>query len=183
MLVFVRIDAVDLVVGGHDGHRPGFAHCDFEAGQVQFTHGTLVDYGIAGLAAEFLTIDGEVLRTCGNAVTLDASNQARRHTTGDDRIFGVILEITTAQRVAFNVHARTEQYVYVKIVRFLAERFAHFLGECRIPGIGHGASGREAGGRLGCPDAEMIAFTELSTYTVRAIAHYKAGDAGPAVAS
>ena len=64
-----------------------------------------------GLAAEFLTIDGEVLRTCGNAVTLDASNQARRHTTGDDRIFGIILEITTAQRVALNVHARTEQYV------------------------------------------------------------------------
>ena len=57
--------------------------------------------------------------------------------------------IASAQRVAFDVHARSKQHVHVEIVSFLAERLAHLFGERRIPGVGHGAGGREAGGRLG----------------------------------
>ena len=183
MLVFVRVDAVDLVVGGHDGQRLGFTHCDFETGQIQFAHGTLIDHGVAGLAAQFLAVDREMLRACGDAVALDAADQACRHTSGDDRIFGIVFEVTSAQRVALDVQTRAEQHVHVKIVRFVAEGLAHFFGERRIPRIGHGSCGREAGGRLGCADAEMIAFAELAAHAVGAVAHHEAGDVCAVVAS
>lgn len=52
MLVFVGVDAVDLVVGGHDAHRLGLAHGDFKTGQIQFAHDTFVHHGVAGLAAQ-----------------------------------------------------------------------------------------------------------------------------------
>ena len=103
MLVFVRVDAVDLVVGGHNGQRLGFAHCDFETGQIQFAHGAFVDHGVARLSTQLLAVDGEMLRACGDAVALNAANQARCHTSGDNRIFGVVLEVTSAQRVALDV--------------------------------------------------------------------------------
>ena len=183
MLVFVGVDAVDLVVGGHDGHRMSFAHGDFETGQVQFAHGALVHNGVAGLAAQLLAVDREMLRACGDAVALDAANEAGGHTAGDDRIFRIVLEVASAQRVALNVHARAEQHVHVEIVRFLAQRLAHFLGERRIPGVGHGSRGREAGGRLGCAEAEMVALAKLATHAVRAIAHDEAGNVGAIVAA
>ena len=183
MLVFVRVDAVDLVVGGHDGQRLGFAHCDFETGQIQFAHGALVDHGVAGLTAQLLAVDCEMLRACGDAVALNAANQARCHTPGDNRIFGVVFEVTSAQRVALDVQARAEQHVHVKIVRFVAKGLAHFFGERRIPRIGHGSCGREAGGRLGCANAEMVTFAELAAYTVGAVTHHEAGDVCAGVAS
>ena len=181
MLVFVGVDAVDLVVGGHDGHRMSFAHGDFETGQIQFAHGTFVHHGVAGLAAQLLAVDCEMLRACGDAVALNAANQARCHTSGDNRIFGVVLEVTSAQRVALDVQARAKQHVHVKVVSFLAERFAHLFGERRIPGIGHGAGGREAGGRLGCADAEVVAFAKLPAHAVWTVAHNEAGNVGAIV--
>ena len=160
-----------------------FAHGDFETGQVQFAHGALVHNGVAGLAAQLLAVDREMLRACGDAVALDAANEAGGHTAGDDRIFRIVLEVASAQRVALNVHARAEQHVHVEIVRFLAQRLAHFLGERRIPGVGHGSRGREAGGRLGCAEAEMVALAKLATHAVRAIAHDEAGNVGAIVAA
>ena len=61
-----------------------------------------------------------------DAVALDAANEAGGHTAGDDRIFRIVLEVASAQRVAFDVHARSKQHVHVEIVRFLAQRLAHF---------------------------------------------------------
>ena len=183
MLVFVRVDAVDLVVGGHDGQRLGLTYCDFKTGQIQFTHGAFVNHGVARLATQFLAVDCEMLRACGNAVALNAANQACCHTSGDNRIFGVVLEVTSAQRVALDVQAWAEQHVHVKIVRFVAEGLAHFFGERRIPRISHGSCGREAGGRLGCADAEMVTFAELAAHTVGAVTHHEAGDVCAVVAS
>ena len=183
MLIFVRVDAVDLVVGGHDGQRLGLTYCDFKTGQIQFTHGAFVDHGVARLTAQLLAVDCEMLRACGDAVALNAANQARCHTPGDNRIFGVVLEVTSAQRVALDVQARAEQHVHVKIVRFAAEGLAHFFGERRIPRISHGSCGREAGGRLGCADAEMVTFAELAAHTVGAVTHHEAGDVCAVVAS
>ena len=183
MLVFVGVDAVDLVVGGHDAHRLGLAHGDFKTGQIQFAHGTFVHHGVAGLAAQLLTVDREMLRACGDAVALDAANEAGGHTAGDDRIFRIVLEVASAQRVAFDVHARAKQHVHVEIVSFLAERLAHLFGERRIPGVGHGAGGREAGGRLGCADAEVVAFAKLPAHAVWTVAHDEAGNVGAIVAA
>ena len=157
MLVFVGVDAVDLVVGGHDGQRLGFTYCDFETGQIQFAHGTLIDHGVAGLAAQLLAVDREMLRACGDAVALDAANEAGGHTAGDDRIFRIVLEVASAQRVAFDVHARSKQHVHVEIVSFLAERLAHLFGERRsqvlatVQAVGKQVAGLDApmrGGRL-----------------------------------
>ncbi len=183
MLVFVGVDAIDLVVGGHDGHRLGLAHRDFEARQIQFAHGALIHYGIAGLTPQLLTVDREMLGTCGDTVALDAANQSGRHSPRDNRIFGIVFEVAPAQRIAFDVHARAKQHVHIEIMRFLAERLAHFLGKRRIPGIGHGSRGREACGRLGCADAEMVALAELPTNAMRTITHDETGNAGMVIAA
>ena len=160
-----------------------FTHHDFKTGEIQLAHGALVDDGVAGLTTKFLAVHREMLRACGNAVALDATNQTCRHTAGDNRIFGIIFEVTSAQRIALDVQTGAEQHVHVEVVGFLAERLAHFFRKLRIPGIRHGSRSREAGGRLGRSDTEMIAFTELSAHTVGAVAHHETGNAGVIIAS
>ena len=135
------------------------------------------------MTAQLLAVDREMLRAGGDAVGLNAANQTGCHTTGHDRVFGIVLKIAAAQRVALDVHARPEQHVHVEIVGFLAERLAHLLGERRIPRIGDRAGRGEAGCGLGRAEAQMIAFAELAAHTVGAVAHHKAGDAGLLVAA
>ena len=101
------------------------------------------------MTAQLLAVDREMLRAGGNTVGLNAANQTGCHTTGHDRVFGIVLKIAAAQRVALDVQAWTEQHIHVQIVRFVAKCLAHFFGERRIPGAGNGAGGREAGGGLG----------------------------------
>ena len=52
-----------------------------------------------------------MLDACANADTLDAFGEARREHARKVRVFGIIFKVTTAKRIALNVHARAEQNV------------------------------------------------------------------------
>ena len=120
------------------------------------------------MTAQLLAVDREMLRAGGNTVGLNAANQTGCHTTGHDRVFGIVLKIAAAQRVALDVQAWAKQHIHVQIVRFDAKCLAHFFGERRIPGAGK---------------TQMVAFAELAAHTVGAVAHHEVGDAGLLVAA
>ena len=129
----MRVDAVDFVVRGHDGHRSGLTHGDFKRGQINLAHRALIDHGVGGLATQLLAVDREVLRAGGNTIGLDAADQTCGHAAGHDGVFGIVLKIAAAQRIALDVQAWAEQHIHVQIVRFIAEGLTHLFGERRIP--------------------------------------------------
>ena len=111
----------------------GLAYGNLEGGQVEFAHGPLVDHGVGGLPAQFLTVHGEVLGGGGHSLGLDAFNQPRSHVSSHLGILRVVLEVAAAQRVALDVHTRAEHDVHTQALGLSAQRLAHGLGQVRIP--------------------------------------------------
>ena len=57
-----------------------------------------------------------------HAIRLDAANEGRRHLARKQRVFGIILEIATAERVAMDVHAWCKKHIDTV--------FQHFVAHC-----------------------------------------------------
>ena len=167
--VFIGVNAVNHIVGRHDGLGMSFLHGNLKAGEVDFPQGTLVHHGAHGHAAQLLGVDSEVLRAGGNAICLNAPDVGSRHFTGQIGVFGKILEVPPTQRTALHVQAGTKQNIHVIGGCFFAQGSAHFLAQGLIPGVRHGGSGGEAGGRDGGIQPQMVTGTGLLAQTVRAI--------------
>ena len=169
MGIFIGVNAVNHIVGRHDGLGMSFLHGNLKAGKVDFPQGTLVHHGVHGHAAQLLGVDSEVLRAGGNAICLNTPDVGSRHFTGQIGVFGKILEVPPAQRTALHVQAGTKQNIHVIGGCFFAQGSAHFLTQGLIPGVRHGGSGGEAGGRDGGIQPQMVTGTGLLAQTVRAI--------------
>ena len=96
MLIFIGIDAVDHVVGGHDAFRLRFFDGDFKARQIEFPEGPFIYDGIGCLAPQLGIVGRKMLRTGGNAVFLDAADVACRQLAGKVRVFREVLEVAPA---------------------------------------------------------------------------------------
>ena len=141
--------AVELVVGGHDGPGIGLLHGDLEVLQVDLAEGALADAGVVLVAVRLLVVGGVVLDGSAHAVALDPPDIGRSHLAGEERILGEILEVTSAQRVAVDVHARGEEDVHAIFKHFVTHGFRHLLHHFRIPGARKEGSHRETGAVVG----------------------------------
>lgn len=97
MLVFVGVDSVNEVVGTHDCSRISAAAHDLETGQIDLTQRTLVHNGIRLHASQLLRVSGEVFGAGGSSRGLDALGEACRHAPCEDRVFGQVLKVASAQ--------------------------------------------------------------------------------------
>ena len=97
MLVFVGIDPVNPIVGGHNALGVGLLHHDFKAGEVDFPEGALVHDGVGGLTAQLGIVGGKVLGAGGHTLRLNAPDVACGHFTCQIGVFTEILEVTAAQ--------------------------------------------------------------------------------------
>ena len=146
-------DAVDEVVACHEILRAAFLHADFEALQIDLAQGALGDAGIVAVAVRLLVVAGEVLRTGGDAVFLDAAHNGRRRASGDERILGEVFEVAAAQRIAVNVHAGRKQHVAALFDHLAADRLVQALNENRVPRAGQSRAAGQQGGVILQPDA------------------------------
>ena len=80
----------------------------------------------------FLAVGGKVLEARANAAALDASHHRRAELARNNRVLAEILEVATAQWMAFDVHTRTENHVNALSTRLLANRGANTLDQLRI---------------------------------------------------
>ena len=161
--------AVDHVVRGHDRAGLAFLDGDLERGQVQLAHRALVHDRVQHHAALFLVVEREVLDATRNAVGLYAAYVSRGHLAREQRIFGKILEVPAAARVALEVGAGSEQDVDFLVHRLFAQHLAHLLAQLVVPAVRHGGGSRETGGGYGRVKSEVIRRRSLLADAVRAV--------------
>ena len=176
VLVLVRVDAVDEVVGAHDRPRLGSAAHDLKAGQVDLTHRARVHDRVRRHASQLLGVNREVLRAGGGLRRLDSFDEARGHASGEDRVLGEVLEVTPTQGRALDVQAGAEQDVHAETARLHTQRLTHLTRQVGIPGRRERGGRREAGRLLGLGDAQVIRVAELAAHAVGPVAHHEGGD-------
>ena len=127
------IDAVQVVIRRH--HRPRLAFLDshLEAFQIDFAQGTLRHAGVVGRAVGLLVVHGKVFDAGPHAVALHAAHVGSSHLAAHHGVFGVILKVASAQRVAVDVEGRCQQDVGSVLQHLVANGFADVLHQVRVP--------------------------------------------------
>ena len=144
VVVVVVPEAVDLVVAAHDVVGLADLHADFERPQVDFAEGAFGAARIVGVAVGLLVVQREVLRHGGSAGLLDALRHGRRHKPGEERVFGVILEVAAAERIAVNVHAGAEDAVDAAHFHLQPDLIIHRFDQVVVPRAGEqGTDGQQ----------------------------------------
>ena len=75
-----------------------------------------------------------MLDGCSDSFALDSADVASRDPAGQKRIFGVIFEVSAAQRIALDVDARGEQDIDSIFENLIAYGSADLLDKRWIPG-------------------------------------------------
>ena len=125
--MLAAVHAVESVIGAHDGPGLRRLYRDFEAAQVDFAQGPIIDDGVHVHAAKLLVVHRKVLEAGANALRLNAVNQARGNLAVEQRVFREILKVPPAQWTALDVHAWPKQHTDILIDAGLAQRDAYFV--------------------------------------------------------
>ena len=126
--------AVYQVVGGHDCHRLCCLDCDFKALQIDFTHCTLADMLIDIHTVVFLVIGCKVLDAGSDSgMGLDSSGIGCCTQTCHKWILGIVLEVSSAERISVNVHARCQPYGNVEFFHLFSDDITAFLDQIHVP--------------------------------------------------
>ena len=179
LLVFVGVDAVDHVIGGHDGLGMALGDGDLKIGEVDLPQRALVHHGVGGHAAQLRIVGGEVFGAGGYAVFLDAPDVAGGHFARQIRVFAEILKVSAAEGAALDVEAGAQQHAHVLAGGLLPQHLPQGLPQGRVPGVGHGGGGGIAGGGQGAVKAQLVAGALLLADAVGAVGQGDALDAQP----
>ncbi len=142
--------AVHLVVGAHD--RPGLAGGDhaLEGGQVDLAQGAFVDLGVDAEPVGLLVVGGVVLDRGAHSAGLDAVDDPDGQLTGQEGVFGEVLEVPPAQRRPFHVDARPQDHRQVARPGLLSQRLTDpvrsrsgFQAEAIADAVGKQVAGSE----------------------------------------
>lgn len=177
-MVLRRGNAVETVVGGHDGPWPCLAHDVFEGTQVDLPQRAFVDVGAGPHPLVFLVVRGEVLDRGAGSPPLKPAHPCRAHPAAQERVLGEVLEVASTARIALDVDAGSEQYIGTAGTCLGAEGFADSLDELGIPGLSERGGRREAGGGIAGSDPHVVDVPGLVPYAVRAVFHHGRREAG-----
>ena len=119
------VNSVDLIVARHDGKRRRGADGNLKSLQVNFPKRTFREDRIARHTVVFLIVAGKMFDRGSDARNrLHALRDRRRHGSGDQGIFGIIFEVSAAERISVDIHARSQPERHPEVNRFMANRLA-----------------------------------------------------------
>ena len=75
-----------------------------------------------------------MLQCNGNAFRLAAFCDCSSHFSGNQRIFGIVLKVTSAKRISVDIHTRCKPDINTIVVCFHCCRFSYLLHQIYIPG-------------------------------------------------
>ena len=81
-----------------------------------------------------LVVSCKMLDAGTDTVRLDTAYVSRTGLSGHDRVFRIVLEITSAQRAAHYVYSRSKQDIGTVFLDFLADSRSYLLNEAGVPG-------------------------------------------------
>jgi len=135
--------AVELIVACHYVYRIAFFDADLEPFEIYLSECAFRHAAVACVASDFLIVAREVLGASSFAFALYSFSESRGEFAADKRVFRVIFEVSSAQRIAVYVHARAEKYVRVVMYHFFADFFIQLFYEFGIPSAGECGAARE----------------------------------------
>ncbi len=164
-IVLRRVDAVHQVVGIHDRVDVGLGHGGLEAREVDLPHGALIHIRAGVVPIELLIVEGVVLDGGDNALRLHALDEGHDKGGVQERVLGLVFEVSAAHGRARDVDAGTEQEVDPAGAGVAAEALAELPCELRIPRCRQRGAACVGGG--GSPGADAN----------RGVGHFEAGQA------
>ena len=167
---------VQSVIRRH--HRPGssLAHGNLESFQVDFAEGTLRHHLVDTHAVGLLRVAGEVLDGGTHPLTLNASHVGGGNLARHYRVFGIVFEVTPAERRAVDVHAWGEQHVAAVLQHLVADAASHLLNELCVPCAGKGCAHGEARAEVG---VLVVVAARTDSHAGRTVGQHRRGDAEP----
>ncbi|MBQ2016597.1 MAG: hypothetical protein II207_06315, partial [Clostridia bacterium] len=119
---------------------------DLKAAEIDFPECSLVDDGI-GLEAEVLgAVAGKMLQRSADTFGLYAVDVVRGQSTGQERVFRIVFEVSAAERRTFDADAGAQQDGQTLRTALIAQLFAESFGALFVPCAGNGRRGRETDG-------------------------------------
>ena len=119
---FSGMDAVEAVVRAHDRPRLGFFHGDLESLEIDFPQRSFAQPGIVVEAVFLAVVGAEVLHLhAAVALRLQALYEGGGQCSSQIGIFGVILEVAAAKRIAVDVEAGGQPDGDAGLLHFLAD--------------------------------------------------------------
>ncbi len=106
LLMVAAIGAIQFIVCTHDGSGLALFHRYFKGGKIQFSESTVIHNRVGGKTAQLLRIGCKVLEAGTYTLLFNSPYKCRRQFTCKVRIFGNILEVSAAQRIAFQITSR-----------------------------------------------------------------------------
>ena len=108
LLILRSIISVHLVVSSH--HAPGISlfYSNFKSPQVDLPQSPLADNGIHQAPVCLLIVNSKMFQRSTDPLRLYATNHGYRHLARQIRVFRIILEIASAQRIALDIDSRSQ---------------------------------------------------------------------------
>ena len=176
VFVALGIDPVDEVVRRHQ--RPGLAAADshLEALQVELAQGSLAQALVSPGARRLLRVDGKVLGRDAYALALYALDDRRAYQSRHDRVFRVVFEVASAERVAVQVHAWSQHDVDTIFQRLVADGLSHLFHQVGVP---RRCQTRADGESRGIERLGSAVAVGVDVYPGRSVGHHGGRDAQP----
>ena len=161
--------AINLIVRSHNGPRVTLADGNLKATQVYLTCCTLADTFVDAGTIGLLRVDGKVLGRYANALLLHTLNIGSSNLTRQQGIFRIVLEITTTEGIAMQVHARTQNDVATVFLGLITNSLTDFTNQFCVPSGSQTRTNRESSSIIGF----VSTFASgVDTYTGRAVRQY-----------
>ncbi len=135
-LVVAAMLTPNLIVGTHYRPCTAILNCLLERRKIDLIQGTVTKVHIDCAAPLLLIVERKVFHACSHAILLKLLNVRHNHLPCQIRILTHILEVTSVERSAVDIHARTEQHILLAIACLLADSLAIYPGKLRIPSGG-----------------------------------------------
>ena len=76
-------------------------------------------------------------------LALDTLCHCRSHFSGHQRILGIILKVSPAQRISLNIHSRSQPQIHMKFLHFYGYCPAEFSEQFSVPGLRQSCANRK----------------------------------------
>ena len=121
------------VVGTHDGPCPTLLNGSLEGWQIDFVQGAIANHHVYLVAILLVVVQCIVLYAGSNTLRLQSLNVRHYHARCQPGVFAHVLEVTSAQRCAIDIHTRTQHHALVAIQCLLGQTLTVETCQLRIP--------------------------------------------------
>ena len=99
-------------------------HSSFEGRQIDLVESAIAEVDVYHVTSVLLIVKRKVLDAGSHAVLLHAADVRHNHRSRQTGVFAHILEVSPVERRAVDIHAGSEQHLFVAIKCFLADTLA-----------------------------------------------------------